>query len=68
MWPAGAKGVRGAVERQFEPNRLARDCQARAYEEALPIVCRSEGPGGAGDRSGMGRQETESAKQGGIAA
>lgn len=29
------------VERAFEPNRLAEDLQARAYEQVVPVVVRS---------------------------
>lgn len=31
-----------SVQRQFEPNRLANDCQAQAYEHVLPVGGRSE--------------------------
>jgi hypothetical protein len=68
MRPKGARGARVGVERHFEPNRLARDCQARAYEEALPVVCRSRPKGGTVDQTGVGLEETEQANQGGIAA
>ena len=29
------------VERAFEPNRLAKDLQARAYEQVVPVLVRS---------------------------
>ena len=32
-----------SVQRLFEPNRLAPDCQASAYEEVLPVVSRATG-------------------------
>jgi hypothetical protein len=32
------------VGRHFEGNRLAGDCQARAYEQVLPVAGRSEFP------------------------
>jgi hypothetical protein len=31
---------RPSIERRFETNRLAKDFQARAYEEVLPIIRR----------------------------
>jgi hypothetical protein len=69
MRPKGARGARVEVERQFEPNRLARDCQVRAYEEALPVVCRSRTTGGTVDQTGVGLAETGPAsQQGGVAA
>jgi hypothetical protein len=29
------------VQRQFDPSRLAPDCQAHAYEQVLPVIRRS---------------------------
>jgi hypothetical protein len=69
MRPKGAREARVGVEREFEPNRLARDCQARAYEQALPVVCRSKTKGGTVDQTGVGLAETgQASQQGGIAA
>lgn len=39
---ASSRPARLRVQRQFEANRLAGDCQARAYEQAVPVVGRSE--------------------------
>ncbi len=41
MGPDASTGPpRPSVERRFESNRLAKDFQARAYEELLPIIRR----------------------------
>jgi hypothetical protein len=39
--PAGSGPPGTQVQRKFEGNRLARDSQARAYQQVLPVV-RSE--------------------------
>jgi hypothetical protein len=39
MGPDSTTGPPGlSVERRYETNRLAKDFQARAYEEVLPII------------------------------
>jgi hypothetical protein len=39
MKPEASSGpTRLAVSREFEPNRLAEDCQTRAYEQVLPVL------------------------------
>jgi hypothetical protein len=30
-----------SVDRRFDPQRLARDCQARAYEQIVPVAGRA---------------------------
>ena len=43
MRPEADRGPpRLGVQRQFEPNRLAEDCQTRAYAEVLPLERRGE--------------------------
>lgn len=43
MRPAGGSAPPGVpVQRQFEGNRLAKECQARAYQKLLPMTGRSE--------------------------
>ena len=39
---ASAGPTRLTVRRQFEPNRLAEDCQSRAYEQVVPVDGQAE--------------------------
>ena len=51
MKPASGTGPPGLqVQRAFEGNRLARDSQARAYQQVLPVVRSQTRSGGAGPR------------------
>lgn len=56
MTPDVSGGPTGlAVRRQFEPNRLAEDCQTRAYEQVLAVVDQAEltcQPGNQAEMSG----------------
>jgi hypothetical protein len=41
--PTSSVPVGFRVQRRYEGNRLAEDCQARAYEQAVPTVDRFDG-------------------------
>jgi hypothetical protein len=56
------------VQRLFEPNRLAKDYEASAYEEALPVVCRVTGRAAAPVSIPVTAVPTASSHQGGRAA
>jgi hypothetical protein len=42
MRPEASSSAGFKVDRCFEGHRLAADCQARAYEQVLPVAGRSE--------------------------
>ncbi len=67
MRPETSSGPLG-VQRQFETNRLAKDFQARAYEEVVPVVGRSRTGTAATGRAGAGEEQTKVLSQGGSAA
>lgn len=56
------------VQRGFEPNRLALECQARGYEEVLPVVRRRSTTTTMDTASDRGVVIQELVVQGGIAA
>jgi hypothetical protein len=64
---ASSKPVRLGVHRQYEVNRLAKDCQARAYERVLPIAGRSEFTVVPNQADGE-QEESETRTQEGVAA
>lgn len=66
MGPNASTGPPPYVQRHFETNRLAKDFQARAYEEVLPIIRRLGTATAVTARSRV--TETERDQQGGIAA
>jgi len=47
------------MHREFETNRFANDCQARAYEEALPVLSRSRSGGALARQADGSREEPE---------
>jgi hypothetical protein len=69
MRPQGSSALAGLrVQRHFEGHRLAEDCQARAYEQAVPIVDRSESVAPMPNQADEDRVGTESVQAKGVAA
>jgi hypothetical protein len=68
MGPDASTGPPPYVQRQFETNRLAKDFQAKAYEEVLPIIRRQRTPTTVTALSIRAGTETERVQQGGMAA
>lgn len=64
MGPDASTGPPPHVQRHCETNRLAKDFQARAYEEVLPIICRLRTP----TAVTAARTKTERVQQGSMAA
>ena len=56
------------VNRRFEDNRLAMDCQARAYEQALPVVRPSAFAQGALNQVDDAEVVSETVAEKGVAA
>lgn len=56
------------VERRFETNRFAKDFQARAYEELLPVIRRCPTKVAAGVPTAVVWDETERTQAQGVAA
>ncbi len=60
MRPKATPGPPGlGMHREFETNRFANDCQARAYEEALPVLSRSRSGGALARQADGSREEPE---------
>jgi hypothetical protein len=72
MRPLVSAAPAGRVKRRFEAHRLARDCQARAYEQAVPLAVVADSiltPDRVEqDRVGQDRVEQESLQAKGVAA
>jgi hypothetical protein len=69
MGPVASTGPpRPGVERRFETNRLAKDFQARAYEELLPIIRRCPSGTAATAQAEVAGAETEPIQTKGVAA
>jgi hypothetical protein len=68
MRPASSKPPPLGVQRSFLATRLGRDCQARAYEQVLPVVRRSGTRAATAVRNPECSTETQLVPQGGIAA
>jgi hypothetical protein len=69
MEPAAAIGsLRLGVQRQFEANRLAKDFQARAYEQVLPLGGFFPARAVTTDQTGVGLEQPAQVSQGGVAA
>jgi hypothetical protein len=69
MRPDASTGPpRPSVERRSETNRLAKDFQARAYEELLPIIGRCPGGTAALTQAEVACAENERVQQKGVAA
>jgi hypothetical protein len=70
MRPKASTGPpRTDVQRQFDANRLGEDCQARAYEQVLPVVrrpliIRTD----IASQTMVFSEHTEASRQGGVAA
>jgi hypothetical protein len=56
------------VQRRAEINRLAKDCQARAYEELLPIIRRCRPSTAATAEAEMASTPCQRSLQKGVAA
>lgn len=56
------------VQRDFEVHRLAADCQARAYEQAVPIIDRFSLAAPMPKQADDDRVEVESLQAKGVAA
>ncbi len=60
--------ARARVQRQFESNRLAKDFQAQAYEEVLPVARRSGTRAAAMGRTEVQVAQAKPVRSGGVAA
>lgn len=69
MGPNASTGPpRPGVERRFETNRFAKDFQARAYEELLPIIGCCPSGTAAPAQAEVAGAETERVQREGVAA
>jgi hypothetical protein len=68
MGPDASTGPPPYVQRHFETHRLAKDFQAKAYEEVLPILRRLRTPTTVTAASQLAGTETERVQQGRRAA
>jgi hypothetical protein len=60
--------LQARVQRRFETNRLAREFQAQAYQEAMPLVRRPRTAAAAPIQVDVALLETGVLAQGGVAA
>jgi hypothetical protein len=68
MGPDASTGPPPYVQRRCETNRLAKDFQAKAYEQVLPIIRRLWTPTTVTAANQVAGTETERVQQGGMAA